>query len=404
MASRPTRPDEPPPIRLVGVWRPIVVKDAWWQHEPVYPAISNFHGGFILNPDNAGHQGLPRPEPIFVSITGPLGPAAYKESADTVKLMPGGVFNVPERVSVWVNSEHNGHRFTAVFGQFSHRRGDNEPVPTGGSFRPWPPSGPTGLTFVIYAYLYQEYSDDDDLQEFVKVLNLMQQDYVDTFNGLKLPVYPNPVIAGLLADWTINGIYGYPRPVFYSEKARLVGPLNTYWPNFAIPGGWSLNMVRRYEPKGVLVSDDDIYKRCLTWHFQKGDGRYFNVRWLKRRIARFLLGTNGTTPHISATNRISVTFGPNNGATIRLVDHDMKVTHGAIPNMFGCNGLIPGKKGYPPGQNDKPPTLVAKVPPNGIIYEYKVYPTLPYEREFKEAMDAGVLEVPFQFRWNTVLG
>ena len=39
---------------------------------------------------------------------------------------------------------------------------------------------------------------------------------------------------------------------------------------------------------------DDVFKRILTWHFYKGDGKNFSVRWLKRRIWRFLQGANGT--------------------------------------------------------------------------------------------------------------
>lgn len=394
---------KPQPIRLVAVWRPMVVKDVWWEHTPIYEAISNFHGGFILNPGSAVHQDLTRAEPLFVSIVGPQGPALLEDNDETTRLLPGAVFNVPPGVSVWVNSKSNGHRFTAVFGQ-SVPKFPPDPIPVGGTFAKWPPVGPTGLTRVMYAYLYQEYSDDDDLQEFVKVLNAMQQDYVDTFNALELPVYPNTLLAGPLADWTINGIYGWPRPVFYSAKARVVGPLNTYWCNFAARGGWGLNMIRKVEPKGVIVSDDDLYKRTLTWHFQKGDGRYFNIRWLKRRIARFIIGLNGTCPHIDSTNRISVTFGPNYEVTMRLINHEMKVTGGAICNMFGCNGLLPGKKPASPGQPVTPPTIVGPVPPNTIFWVYTEYDALPYESQFKEAMDAGVLELPFQFRWNTVIG
>jgi len=302
---------------------------------------------------------------------------------------------------VWCNAATTGHAFTAVFGQYAPEF-PPDAVPPGSvvNGQPWPPKGPTGLTHVLYAYLYQEYSDDDDLQEFVKVLNAMQKDYVDTFNALKLPVYPNPVLKGLLADWTMEGIYGWPRPVFYTSKARLYGPLNTYWPNFALP----LNMVEKLEPKGALVSDDDLYKRTLTWHFQKGDGKYFNIRWLKRRIARFLIGVNGTCPPISSTNRISITFGPDYGVTIRIINHERKPIGGAICNMFGCNGLLPGRPSPDDILPPTPPTPIAPVPPNTLFSTYEEYPILPYESVFKEAMDAGVLEVPFQFRWNTVLG
>ena len=43
-------------------------------------------------------------------------------------------------------------------------------------------------------------------------------------------------------------------------------------------------------PDDIVVADDDTYRRCLTWHYQKGDGKYFNIRWLKRRVMRFERG------------------------------------------------------------------------------------------------------------------
>ena len=289
---------------------------------------------------------------MFVSI---VGPAELEETRTTSAVETGATFNVPPRVSVWVNARTDRHFYTAVFGVAEALPAED--VPIGGSFPDWPlldkdgNALPTGLTWVMYAYLYQEYSDDDDLQEFVKVLNDMQQDYVDTFNAIQLPIYPNvpPPVAqpkaepsgimeGALADWTMHGIYGWIRPTLYTTRAKLIGPLNTYWPNPPIP----INALEVIEPKGLVIADDDFYKRTLTWHFQKGDGKYFNIRWLKRRVKRFLIGVNGTSPHIDNTDRISVLFGPNWGVTIRIMMRTTFVMSGAFPNGFGCNGLMPG--------------------------------------------------------------
>jgi hypothetical protein len=35
---------------------------------------------------------------------------------------------------------------------------------------------------------------------------------------------------------------------------------------------------------------------------------------------------------------------------------------------------------------------------------YEVYPPLPYMSIFKEALEAGVLETPFQFRFTCSIG
>ena len=262
------------------------------------------------------------------------------------------------------------------------------PVPIGGSYRNWPPEGPTGLTWVIYAYLYQEYSDDDDLQEFVKVLNAMQQDYVDTFNAIQLPIYPNPIIEGALADWAMHGIYGWIRPTVYSARAHLIGPLNTWWLNYPIP----LNELEVVEPAGVMTADDDFYKRTLTWHFQKGDGKYFNTRWLKRRVMRFLVGVNGTSPHIDNTDRISIKFGPNWGVTIHIIMKDVTVESGAFPNGFGPNGLMPGA----PFFSGSPRQLVGPVTPNALVSDFVAIPSLiDYVDRLEQAVIAGILETAF---------
>ena len=394
--------------KLVGGSRPSVTHG--FEHQPIIKAEQNLYGGFIVN--SADNQNVEPPESLYVSI---VGPATLFANATTSEIEAGATFNVPPRVALWVNSVTNGHFYTAVFGVAEAQKTPTE-VPVGGSFPDWPlldkdgNAIPTGLTHVMYAYLYQEYSDDDDLQEFVKVLNAMQQDYVDTFNRINLPIYPKlppsgapphieqPIATGgrsPLADWAMHGIYGWLRPTVYTTKAKLIGPLNTYWPNYPIP----LNMLEVVEPKGVTLADDDFYKRGLTWHLQKGDGKYFNVRWLKRRVMRFLTGTDGTSPHIDNTWRISISFGANWGVTIRIVMRKTFVMSGAFPNGFGCNGMAPGTPFF-----QGPRAQWGRVTPNSIVTTFETYPTVPYADRLEQAVAAGILELPFQFRWRLYIG
>jgi hypothetical protein len=60
-------------------------------------------------------------------------------------------------------------------------------------------------------------------------------------------------------------------------------PLNTY--SFPVTQFYTLS--------------DDAYQRIITWDFFKGDGKRFCMRWLKRRIMRFLVGVNGIDPQPS---------------------------------------------------------------------------------------------------------
>jgi hypothetical protein len=349
--------------------------------------LPNF-GGLVTNPFKASDQGLPEPEAMFISI---VKPPSLFEDEHTSKLEPGQQFIVPAGVHVWVDAISKGHKFSAYFYSSSIAiKGSATPVP--GDF---PPSAPTGLTKVIPSYLYQEYTDDDDLQAFVDTHNGMQQNWIDTFNALSLPIYTNPIIAGPLLDWVAQGVYGYQRPWVYAEKGFKFGPLNTWMPNQLVP----IDALVKTQPRGVVIADDDFYKRCLTWHYMKGDGKYFNVRWLKRRIKRFLIGVNGSCPHIDTTDDISITFGARQEVTIRFPLINRSVVAGALPNRFGPNGTIGGS---PNGASATPGN---QKPLLNLVYTVAVsFPRPDYINQFAEAINAGVLELPFQFSFNVVIG
>jgi hypothetical protein len=202
---------------------------------------------------------------------------------------------------------------------------------------------PVTVQKIIPSYLYWEYADDDDLQAFVASYNAIAQQFLDTFNDLNLPVYtdiyPGQSPPNLL-DWVATGLYGYPRPVLPSGLHRDLGPYDT------VPFDFLPFNTRRVGSVGTFyVTNDDIYKRCLTWHFFKGDGRYLNTRWLKRRLVRFLYGVDGVNVDTSNTDQVSVTFVGGGVVDIHL-------------------------------------------------------PETPVSATLKAAIDAGVLELPFQNTFN----
>lgn len=144
------------------------------------------------------------------------------------------------------------------------------------------------LSTPIPAYLYQQYADDDDLQAFVQAFNAAAQYYLDWFNDNPLGYYPG--LSASLLDWVAHGVYGMQRTALASPLTPAAGPLNTETAN-----GAPLNSFTPPAQSYYNLSDD-AFKRILTWNFYKGDGKRFSMRWLKRRIMRFLLGTNGTDP------------------------------------------------------------------------------------------------------------
>jgi hypothetical protein len=334
-------------------------------------------GGYIVNPGTIEDQGTTKLQTLFVD---PTGPAKTYEDETTVAIPPGGYYSLIPNVStgIWVNSLASGHKFTAV--QFYLQSPPTEEdLLANYKLGNFPPVGPTGVLVPIPSYLYQEYSDDDDLQAFVAAYNSMQQDIVDTFNGLNLPIYTKDPVSGALLDWVAQGLYGMARPSLISGEYKTLGPYNTGQYNTQEYNNWQLLF-----PDQIAITNDDIFRRILTWHISKREGKYFTIPWLKKRIAKFLYGTNGTQPNIDQTYQISITFGPNYEVTIRFVLGIRTIIGGTI---YNANNFMYNTMQY-----------------NELTSTYQNLPRLPNMLEFSQCVNSGVLELPFQFKWNVVIG
>lgn len=320
-------------------------------------------GGKIVNPFTAEDQGLAYIEELYVSLD---GPADLMQSPTTFVLQAGQAFDLPAGLDtdVWVNAASAGHKFSVMVIQ---PQTPFPPEPTPG---PWPPSGPGALAAVIRSYLYEQYADDADLQAFVSAYNAMMQQYISWFISTDLPVYTKATVFGLLLDWVAAGVYGITRPTLPSGRNRNIGPLNTWGPNQMIP----LNALRVIGPQDYAATSDDVFKRIITWNFYKGDGNTFNVRWLKRRVMRFLYGDSGVAIPVSETYRISVTFTPPNQVDITLGNSVAVITGGAILNSFGLNQMAL----------------------NQMNLQTTTFAPLPNAAIFKAALESGALQLPFQ--------
>jgi hypothetical protein len=141
------------------------------------------------------------------------------------------------------------------------------------------------LATTINSYLYQQYADDDSLQAFVLSYNVATQTIVTWLATTNLAYYPG--LTGDLLTWVAANLYGVERAALETQPTGNFGPLNTealYTAplNSFIPSAQS-----------SYAMTDDVLQRILTWNFYKGDGNRFTMLWLKRRIMRFLTGTNG---------------------------------------------------------------------------------------------------------------
>lgn len=255
-------------------------------------------------------------------------------------------------------------------------------------------SPPVILRKIIRSYPYVEYDDDEDVDAFFTTFNsLAQGGYMDWFVNVGLPVYVGQMIVGPLLDWVAIGLYGQTRPVlpFANDVVPVVAIPNAFVPNEAVPNDSDAGVFDGDEigidfavgisaiggtasnSGDAFYTDDDTFKRCLTWNLYKGDGKVFNVRWLKRRIKRFLDGPNGIDPGIDETYDVSVTFGRGNLVNIILVGTPPTIGAAAIPNTFVPNELVP---------ND----------------EELTYST-DRGRLLRAAIETGALQLPFQYRY-----
>jgi hypothetical protein len=326
----------------------------------VAAAFGPLLGGFVMNPLAAADQDVPA-EPLFLDLT---GPAATSETATTIELAPGALFSFPADFggTVWVNAATSGHKFSIVVYQPA-------PVyvltPNNEGF---PPSGPTVLANTIPSYLYVQYNDDDDLRAFVDAYNTMTQAYVTWFATTNLGDYTS--LSGGLLDWVAQGLYGFTRPLLGAGRNRNLGPLNTYLFNQL-----AMNATKRIGPQNVTAVTDDVFQRVMTWTFYKGDGFVVNIRWLKRRIMRFLTAANGTAPNIDNTYPVSVTIGGNT-ITISISQGRRKLTKGTL-NSYTFNSFAMNS--------------------GNTVFMPSPFGSFTLDTVFEEAIFAGVLPLPFQF-------
>lgn len=228
------------------------------------------------------------------------------------------------------------------------------------------------LTKILPSYLYTQYADDVNLQSFVSAYNTMTQEYLDWFNTINLPIYT--VQSGTMLDWVATGLYGIPRPTIANGFLAWSAPLNS-WAMNTIP----LNGIDETPAGTPQYVTDDYYKRIVTWFFYKADGQVFTINWLKRRIVRFCLGVDGSSPAISTTPNVSVVFELGNVVTI------------TINTNISITALVSAQYGRAQyGVTHYGETEVTSV----------AFITRPSAIMLKNAIDSGILPLPFQFTYQ----
>ncbi|EIH1035316.1 hypothetical protein LGG58_001053 [Escherichia coli] len=223
------------------------------------------------------------------------------------------------------------------------------------------------LEDIIRSYLYTQYNDDDNIRAFVTAYNTMAKNIYDWMRSANLPIFVGGYNAGDQLRWIARGIYGVKPPVLTSGRQLVIGAFNTCTFN-TVP----FNTRRVINKSEQVVVSDDLFKRIMTWNFYKGDGFYFTIPWLKRRIMRFLTGVNGVDVVNDQHWSISVLFS-GGGASVSIIKGFRKLTDSSVYNAQTFNS-----RAY----NQKTSVLIKS-------NEYE------YASLFKQAFDSGLLHMPF---------
>lgn len=222
------------------------------------------------------------------------------------------------------------------------------------------------ITSTIPSYIYREYADDENVSSFFGSYNALSQANLNAINGYQLPIFLNQT--GSLLDWAASSIYGQFRPSLSSGGPRTVGPINTFELNAEEFNGFSL-----VNSSTNFIADDLTYQRITQWNTFKGDGYQFSIRWLKRRVERFLRGVI----FLDQTYEVSVTFTAPYHVLITVSESNNKLVGGAFYDgaTFGGVGISFNEAITAPSAHT--PTALASA--------------------LKAAVNSGILRLPFQY-------
>ena len=185
---------------------------------------------------------------------------------------------------------------------------------------------------ILKSYPYQQYQDDPNIVAFFDAYNSIAQGYMDYVLGLNLPIYTQ--LSGPLLDWVGQGLYGFQRPTISILSGAVFG------------SGIFGNAIFGVGGIGSALVSDDIYQRCLTWKMYRGDGFNITIPWMKKRIQRFILGANGTSPVIDNTSFVSITV-PQSG--VMQININAPAYASVVYSFVQClnNGILDWPFQYP---------------------------------------------------------
>ena len=223
------------------------------------------------------------------------------------------------------------------------------------------------ITSTIPSYTYVQWSDDEDVGAFFTAYNQLSQANLDEINGYQLPIYLNQ--SGALLDWAASSIYGVFRSTLSSGSPRPIGPYDTAAYDTSPYDGFKFEV-----SASNYVANDQEYRAIIQWNTFKGDGPNFTIRWLKRRVERFLRGT--LLP--DQTFDVSVKFTTDTHVLITVSESNRTFSGGALFGEMTFNTTDFNEIDTTASEHS--PTALAQA--------------------FQAAVNSGVLVLPFQYTFT----
>lgn len=223
------------------------------------------------------------------------------------------------------------------------------------------------ITTTIPCYPYVQWGDDPNVVAFFTAYNQLSQANLDAINGYQLPIYLNQ--SGALLDWAASSIYGVFRPALSSGGPRPIGPYDTVVYNTGAYDGFRL-----LAAASNFIADDQTYRAIIQWNTFKGDGIPFTIRWLKRRVERFLSGDI----FVDQTYDISVKFTTETDVLITVSETNRGFAGGALFGSMTFSHFALNEIDTNPSEHSA--TALA--------------------RALKAAVNSGVLRLPFQYTFT----
>jgi len=194
------------------------------------------------------------------------------------------------------------------------------------------------------SYLYGEYADDTNLQATRQAYNQEANGLFQWLQTVPIADYRNNPISSTLLDFVAEGLYNMQRKVLVAAtRSNIKGA----FADVAMGDAAFADGEYSEATATVITLNDDQFRRAITWNIYSGDGWIFSTPWLRRRIARFMFGTNGNdVSQVGDQQYISIQWTALRTATIYITAPSADTVIAGVLQTGLTSGYLQSPIGY----------------------------------------------------------